>query len=56
MCWGVVAVLYGKIDGPLLSQLVGGRGDGVAAHCVLFRDVEVNPTYIRESKSIIKGV
>ena len=47
-------MLYGKVDGPPLSQLVGGRRDGIATDSVLFRDVKVNPTYIREL--IIKGV
>ena len=36
-------MLYGQVDGTPLSQLVGGRGDRVATHCVLLWDVKVNP-------------
>ena len=39
----MVTVLYGQVNGPLLRQLVRGRGDGVATHNILTRDMKVNP-------------
>ena len=38
-------MLYGQVDSALFSQLVRGRGDGVAAYSVLFRDVKINPVH-----------
>ena len=43
-------MLYGQVDGALLSQLVRGRGDGVATYSVLFRDVKINPVHHGEER------
>ena len=51
VCWRMVAVLYGQVDGPPLGQLVRGRGDGVATDSVLFRDMKVNPMIYKDRKS-----